>query len=372
MKICLNMIVKDEQDVIKRCLDSVKDLVDSIIISDTGSKDSTIEIMNKWKKENKKMGEIFQHKWIDFSNNRNIILEEAKLWIRKNAQKNENWYILFIDADDYIIIENLKLLKKELQQLQYDKYLINAKCNNILYARTFLIKINQIPWKWKDVIHEYISANHKFVYGKINNCFIQVSRDGNRSKDPMKYFKDILVLESELKKNENNRYLFYLAQSYKSLAEPRFLKMAETLYLKRYNIQGNNEERYICLINAAKCRILRNKQDYKMIEYLNKACCLRINRLEAPYYLIRYYRLNKLHRTGYLLGKTLINTSFPTDILFVDRDIHTWKFLDEVAVCACWVGDKELFKQLSERLLQLDTLPEEQRIRIDKDLKNYY
>ena len=42
--ISLCMIVKNEEEVLARCLDSVKDLVDEINIVDTGSNDRTVEI----------------------------------------------------------------------------------------------------------------------------------------------------------------------------------------------------------------------------------------------------------------------------------------------------------------------------------------
>ena len=42
--ISLCMIVKNEEKVLKRCLDSVRDLVDEMIIVDTGSTDRTKEI----------------------------------------------------------------------------------------------------------------------------------------------------------------------------------------------------------------------------------------------------------------------------------------------------------------------------------------
>lgn len=44
VKISLCMIVKDEEEVLGRCLNQVKGLVDEIIILDTGSQDSTREI----------------------------------------------------------------------------------------------------------------------------------------------------------------------------------------------------------------------------------------------------------------------------------------------------------------------------------------
>lgn len=42
------MIVKDEEKVLKRCLDSLKDIADEFIIVDTGSKDKTKEIAKRY------------------------------------------------------------------------------------------------------------------------------------------------------------------------------------------------------------------------------------------------------------------------------------------------------------------------------------
>ena len=41
ISISLCMIVKNEEDILARCLDSVKELVDEIVIVDTGSTDGT-------------------------------------------------------------------------------------------------------------------------------------------------------------------------------------------------------------------------------------------------------------------------------------------------------------------------------------------
>ena len=45
--ICLNMIVKNESRVIKRCLESVKGFIDYWVIVDTGSEDGTQDMIKK-------------------------------------------------------------------------------------------------------------------------------------------------------------------------------------------------------------------------------------------------------------------------------------------------------------------------------------
>ena len=49
--ISLCMIVKNEEKVLARCLDSIADLMDEIIIVDTGSSDNTKEIAKKLSKD---------------------------------------------------------------------------------------------------------------------------------------------------------------------------------------------------------------------------------------------------------------------------------------------------------------------------------
>lgn len=87
--ISLCMIVKNEEKVLARCLDSVKDKVDEIIIVDTGSTDLTLDIARKYTHN------IFYFEWIDdFSAARNESLKHAS-----------SEYILVLDADEYLAVE---------------------------------------------------------------------------------------------------------------------------------------------------------------------------------------------------------------------------------------------------------------------------
>ena len=92
----LCMIVKNEEEVIERCLNSIEGMCDEIIIVDTGSTDKTIELISKYKKV-----KLFHFKWIeDFSAARNFSFSHASQDL-----------ILWLDADDIVKPKDLKILQ---------------------------------------------------------------------------------------------------------------------------------------------------------------------------------------------------------------------------------------------------------------------
>ncbi|EGX9180309.1 glycosyltransferase [Salmonella enterica] len=83
------IIVKNEERCISRCISSVVNVVDEIIIVDTGSDDNTIDIINNF--ENNKI-RLYSAGWHQsFSAARNTAIEKATCD-----------YIFFIDADEYL------------------------------------------------------------------------------------------------------------------------------------------------------------------------------------------------------------------------------------------------------------------------------
>lgn len=95
--ISLCMIVKNEEDVISRCLDSVNDLVEEINIVDTGSTDRTKEVITQY------TDRIFDCEWInDFAAARNYAFKQA-------TQE----FILWLDADDILLKEDREKFVKQ-------------------------------------------------------------------------------------------------------------------------------------------------------------------------------------------------------------------------------------------------------------------
>ena len=92
--ISLCMIVKNEEDVLARCLDCAINFADEIIIVDTGSTDRTKEIAALYTEQ------VYDFEWIDdFAAARNFAFSKATME-----------YCMWLDADDIIRFEDQKKL----------------------------------------------------------------------------------------------------------------------------------------------------------------------------------------------------------------------------------------------------------------------
>src|SRR5271155_4620707 len=94
----LCMIVKNESKVILRCLESVRPILDYVLVEDTGSTDGTQTIIRDWLDRVGLPGEVYDEPWRDFSYNRSHALAR----LRENRGVD---YALMIDADDEFIVD---------------------------------------------------------------------------------------------------------------------------------------------------------------------------------------------------------------------------------------------------------------------------
>lgn len=183
MKISLCMIVKNEEKVLRSCLESLKDLVDEMVIVDTGSTDHTKEIAREFTPN------VFDYEWQDdFAAARNFAFSKAT-----------GDYIYSADADEVIDEENqvkFKALKKvllpeiEIVQMIYVTQQINHPTEN--YARDYRPKLFKRlrEFIWIDPIHETISTS-PIVYD--SDIEILHKPQGNHSSRDFKVFEKMIA-----------------------------------------------------------------------------------------------------------------------------------------------------------------------------------
>ena len=339
-KVCLNMIVKNESDVITRCLRSVKPIIDYWVIVDTGSTDGTQEIIKEYMKDIP--GELHEKPWKNFEHNRNEALDFAK---------GKSDYILFIDADEVLAYEP----DFKLPHLKENFYFITTSFNGTEYVRVQLID-NKLDWKWKGVLHEAIDAPQRKTSGLITGVKNVVSTDGARSKDPEKYKKDVKVLEEALVKEPNNtRYVFYLAQSYRDAND---LEKALATYEKVTKMSHWNEEIYFSLFQIATLKERLNYSKDEVIQSYYKAFSYRPTRAEPLNRLAEFYRRNDQFAEGYVVAHAGLTMQPPTDLLFVEQWSYDYGLLLECSICAYWLGKYQECHDLTQKILTVKNLPQ--------------
>ena len=202
ISISLCMIVKNEQKVLKRCLSSVKDLVDEIIIVDTGSTDNTKEIAKEF------TDLIYDFEWTDdFSEARNFSFSKAT-----------KEYQLWLDASDFleeIDRESFRKLKTHLIE-EIDVVTMNH-CTEFdengeplnTFVRERLVKRDK-KYVWHDPVREYINADGVTFYA--DDIFIM------HKKDELDTGRDIKIYDKqiELKKDMSPRTVFFYAKELKN------------------------------------------------------------------------------------------------------------------------------------------------------------
>lgn len=143
------LIVKNEENVLDRCLASLTGLADEIVLIDTGSTDRTKEIAGKYQCK------IYDFQWIDdFSAARNFSFSKASMD-----------YIYVADADEYIdevnrarFLELKKCLLPEVdivQMLYTNQLAFNTTYNYDREYRPKLFKRLR-RFTWVDPIHETV------------------------------------------------------------------------------------------------------------------------------------------------------------------------------------------------------------------------
>ena len=202
--ISLVMIVKNEELILERCVESVRSIADEIIIVDTGSTDGTQDIVRKY-------GDIREVPFTNFVDTKNHALEFAT-----------GDYVLWMDADEYVI-SGLERLR---EYAEAGVGVVNAlivegtdeKTTNTYY-RPRLWK-NDGTWHFEGPgVHEVPCGQGEAVYdSQVKVRHDHSHREPGSYPDRARWY--ITLLEKHLEGHPGDtRATFYMARTYKDLAE---------------------------------------------------------------------------------------------------------------------------------------------------------
>lgn len=165
MTLSLCMIVKDEEAVLGRCLESVATCIDEFVIVDTGSTDKTKEIAARY-------APPYAFAWNDdFAAARNFAFSKAS-----------KDYILWLDADDYVSPENaarLLTLKHtlgaEMPDMVMCPYDTGRQGGTTFYRERILRRESNFVWQGR--VHECIAPRGKLFYSDFRVTHLSSNKD---------------------------------------------------------------------------------------------------------------------------------------------------------------------------------------------------
>ena len=201
-KLSLAMIVKNEARCLARCLHSVQNVADEIIVVDTGSTDRTMAIAEECG------GKIFHFDWCDdFSAARNFAL----------AQTTGDW-ILVLDADETVSEPLAAEIKKFISgpaQIGRLKIVSDFRRHGqTLRSQTFVSRLFPRGAHFEGKIHEQIISPLPRV-----NLAGELAHDGYL--ETQKSDRNVKLLRAALEREPDNAYLLHqLALEYTSLDQP--------------------------------------------------------------------------------------------------------------------------------------------------------
>jgi len=211
MNLSACIIVKNEQENIITCLESLKPIVSQIVVVDTGSDDDTVKIA-------KSCGaEVYYFKWVDdFSKARNYAISKAK-----------GKWIISIDADEYIedecknnILTVIDIAEKDKSDVIITSVVNYEKNDSSITNSSIVTRIfrNDPDILFEGPIHENLvhkSRKIRYLDASKEIRFIHTGYTADIVKSKKKSERNLNILLKQLDKNpENSDLCFYISEAY--------------------------------------------------------------------------------------------------------------------------------------------------------------
>lgn len=380
--IVLTMIVKNEEHVIERCLNSCYPLIDSYCIVDTGSTDKTKEVIKNFFDSKGISGKIVDFPFTNFEECRNLTISEG-------AELGE--YGFWIDADEELRLTdkfNKELFSASIHKNKLDQLTVTCHYNDLVYLRNHFYKFES-GYEWYGPVHEVLRRtdsnstikNDNFKYGNI-----LIKSEGNSWKgDVSKKYADHgeILLKYQIDNNwKDPRWTFYLAQSYRDAYETLPADKRQTEEAKNYMkecikyytlraespVIGYVEEIYYSQFMVARYNSFHMDSANTILNLLKCENYNTMGRIEHLFFAASHLvQLGQPASALILADKAFTYLKKGTKAaLFVNKDIYEWKMLDLHSVCLARVGRNkdavDLMNIALSRMKGLENTPDYVRI----------
>jgi len=340
------MIVKNEARGMKETIRSFRDHVDHWTILDTGSTDRTREIIREELKG--VPGNLFEEPFVDFSSTKNRALE---------LHGTSTVFTIFLHGDEIIV--NPKGLVDFLQSRR-DEEGPTENCYYISYENPstsyFMERIGRTGcgWGFHGPTHEaYIDlfeTSHATIKIPTDVKIFHDTSGRTEGSLRQRWLLDLDLLLRELERNpDSERWTYYLGQTYHALED--FQKAYET-FDKRIGMGGWQEEVFYSIYMKALSAMDLERPWNQVMDLLLEAHAHSPHRVEPLNLIARKYWGDQKYGLCYLFGSYGATIPYPSNyILFIERDLYSWRMNDVVSSCAYYIGKYSEGKAATEKAL---------------------
>lgn len=316
--VCLIMICKDNENTIRRALESVKGQIDYWVVSDTGSSDKTPEIVLEVLDDIP--GILIEEPFRDFSYNLNTVIEDA--------EKHADW-LLRIDSD-FEMVGDLPDL--------------SAKKEDVLGIKTHSGTVHYLPFlfrsqreiRYRGKVHEWLYSPRGYTSGVAQGVeFINYPFENKDSFRRME--RNLrLLLDDE----PDPRRSFYLGESYRGLNMER---EAIRWYQDAVATTSNPDEWWYGMYQSSR---LAKDPTGLMRAYIFRPSCV-----EPLYALQELYRLEDRLVDAFLVGKLAETLVEPDTFFFNESWMYKYGVNFELSITLARLGYYDLAEQYNQKVL---------------------
>ena len=345
------LMIKNEEKIIARCIQSMEKHVDAFCICDTGSTDNTIEKINEYFAQTsqfKKPYKIYEYPWKNFGESRSESFHCCRKYANDLGWDWSNTYALVLDADMQLVVSNGTEFPRHAIHAEAG-YLLVQENNNLRYENTRLLRLSS-NWKCTGVTHEYWDGygvkliSHDLVY-------IRDVGDGGCKDD--KFPRDKALLEQGLIDDPTNvRYMFYLAQTLKDLGD---LKTSTAMYRRRIKAGAWPQEVWYSMFQIAS-NYSNLKKYHKMEYWAMKAYNYDKTRAENIDLLTRVFRTIGQNYKAWHYMQLGLSIALPpaAGTLFIDLDSYHKNILYEKTILNYYVQPLRRSDSLNDLIVHMN------------------
>ncbi len=323
LRLCLNMIVRDEAAVIERCLAAALPFIDAWVICDTGSRDATPALIEGFFQRAGLPGELHRFGFESFEQARNAALERA----RGAALAFD--YLLLLDADMELVVEDAGFRR----HLTLPAYLLEQR-SGLHYHNVRLLRRDAAA-QYHGLTHEALAVDGEVP--PLSGLWIRDHNDGGTRSEKLQ--RDLPLLEAQLAARPGDlRTLYYLAQTHR---ESGNLAEAARLYAQRAAGGGWAEEAWHARLQEARCYLALGEEAAFLAAAL-AAYDARPARAESLWELARFHRTRGRNEAAALFALAGMALPPPAeDRLFVEPEVYAWRCHEELAIVGFYCQDAE-------------------------------